>query len=260
VSGPLAGRGAVVTGGGRGIGAAIAAALAAAGAAVIVTARTASEIEHVAGDLTARGFKAWAVACDVTDEEAVRALGDAARARLGAVDILVNNAGTSSSAPFARLSLAEWNRVLSVNATGAFLAAREFVPAMVACGFGRVVSVASVAGLEGAKYIAHYCAAKHALIGLTRALAVELAGTGVTANAVCPGYADTPMTEATLATVQSKTGLTRERALDAVLAAAGQERLVTPAEVAEAVLALCGADAAARNGEAIVLNPAKAAR
>jgi NAD(P)-dependent dehydrogenase (short-subunit alcohol dehydrogenase family) len=118
-----------------------------------------------------------------------------------------------------------------------------------------VVNVASIAGLEGARYVAHYSAAKHAVIGFTRSVALELAGTGVTINAVCPGYVDTPMTEHTLAVVQERTGMTREGALAAVLASAGQERLVAPGEVAEAVLALCRDEGGATNGQAVVLGP-----
>ena len=253
MGGPLAGRGAVVTGGGRGIGAAVTRALADAGAAVVVAARTSAEIERVAEALQKRGAAACAVVCDVTDEQAVRQLGDRARGHLGAVDILVNNAGAAGSAPLGRISLAEWNRMLAVNATGTFLCTREFVPAMIGRGWGRVVNVASIAGLEGGKYVAHYSAAKHAVIGFTRSVAWELERTGVTINAVCPGYVDTPMTERTLDNVQSRTGLSRDQALAAVLASTGQQRLVTPDEVAARILALCRDTASDMNGQAIVL-------
>ena len=193
------------------------------------------------------------MSCDAADEASVKRLGEAARAHLGRVDILVNSAGTSSSAPLRKITLAEWNRVLAVNATGTFLCSREFLPAMVECGWGRLVNVASIAGLEGARYVAHYSAGKHAVIGFTRSVALEVAGTGVTANAVCPGYVDSPMTDATIANVQARTGLSREEALAAVLATTGQARLVTPAEVADAALALCGEDAGGVNGRAVVL-------
>lgn len=255
MSGVLEGRGAVVTGGGRGLGAAIAAALAEAGAAVVVAARTTAEIEQVAAELRARGARAVAVPCDVTDEASVKALGIAAREVLDAVDVLVNNAGGAQSAPLARLTLDEWNRTLAVNATGTFLCTREFVPDMVARGFGRVVNVASISGLHGTRYVSHYSAAKHAVVGFTRSIALEVAGKGVTVNVVCPGYAATPMTERTLENVQDRTGLTRDRALAAVLEHAGQDRLVTPAEVAAAVLELCAPTAGDRNGEAVVLQP-----
>ena len=244
-----------MTGAGRGVGAAIAHALAEAGAAVVVAARTLAEIEAVAADLHARGARAWAVACDVTDEASVAALGQAAHRHLGDVDLLVNSAGDGASAPLRRISLAEWNRMLAVNATGTFLCTRAFVTGMVERGWGRVVNVASVAGLEGARYIAHYAAAKHAVIGFTRAVAAELAGSGVTINAVCPAYVDTALTERTVANVRAHAGLGHEEALAAVLASAGQERLLGVDEVAAAVLALCRDDAGATNGQSIVLRP-----
>jgi NAD(P)-dependent dehydrogenase (short-subunit alcohol dehydrogenase family) len=242
----------VVTGGGRGIGAAVARALARAGASVLVAARSAHEVERVAEELVRHGTAAWAVDCDVTDPDGVRRLVQAA-ARLTTVDILVNNAGAAASAPLKRITLGEWNRLLAVNATSAFLCTQAFLPGMLARGWGRVVNVASVAGLRGERYIAHYAAAKHALVGLTRALATEVDGTGVTVNAVCPGYVDTPMTDRTLANVAAIKGLDREGALRAVLQAAGQARLITPEEVAGAVLALCGDEAADRNGEAVMV-------
>jgi NAD(P)-dependent dehydrogenase (short-subunit alcohol dehydrogenase family) len=194
------------------------------------------------------------VTCDVSDESSVRALGREARARVGHVDVIVNNAGVATSGPFHKLSLDEWNRVMAVHATGTFLCAREFAPDMIERGWGRIVNIASVAGLAGARYVAHYSAAKHAVVGFTRSAGLELEGTGVTIHAVCPAYVDTPMTEQTVATVRARTGLSREQALAAVLATTGQPRLVTTAEVADAVLALCGGDAAARNGTAIVLD------
>lgn len=259
MSAPLAKRGAVVTGGGRGIGAAVARSLADAGAALVLVGRHAEDIDRVAAEIRQRGGSASSFPCDVTNEDNVRRLGDAARMRLGNVDILVNNAGVAASAPLRKITFEEWNRMLAVHVTGTFLCTRELVHGMIERGWGRVVNMASIAGLEGAKYVAHYSAAKHAVIGFTRSVALELVDTGVTINAVCPGYVDTPMTERTLANVQAKTGLDRAAALAAVLASAGQERLVTPEEVATAVLALCREDSRA-NGEAVVLGRSLAPR
>jgi NAD(P)-dependent dehydrogenase (short-subunit alcohol dehydrogenase family) len=241
-----------VTGGGRGIGAAVARALAAQGAGLVVAARTAREIEEVASELRERSITAWAVTCDVTDEASVIELGREARRLLGNVDILVNSAGESASAPLRKIALSEWERMMDVNATGTFLLTREFAPEMAGRGWGRIVNVASIAGLEGAKYVSHYCAAKHAVVGFTRAIAAEFAGTGVTVNAVCPAYVDTPMTESTLANVETRAGLSREEALAAVLATSGQDRLLEPDEVAAAVLDLC-AGGSGLNGQAVIL-------
>lgn len=243
----------MITGAGRGIGAAVAHALAAAGADVVLAARTEAEIDRVARALTATDARAFAVPCDVTDPGDVRRLRDTAVQRLGTVDILVNNAGASASAPLRKITLDEWNRMFTVNATSAFLCTQAFLPPMVERGWGRVVNVASVAGRHGAKYIAHYSAAKHALLGLTRSVAAEVTDSGVTVNAVCPGYVDTPMTEQNLATIRARTGMDDAAALRAVLDHAGQARLITADEVAAAVMALCTDDAGECNGEAVAV-------
>jgi NAD(P)-dependent dehydrogenase (short-subunit alcohol dehydrogenase family)/enamine deaminase RidA (YjgF/YER057c/UK114 family) len=244
---------AVVTGAGRGIGAATARALAGAGLDVVLAARSREQVEREAAELAATGHRAKAVVCDVTSEASVESLSRDA-AELGPVGVLVNNAGAAGSMPLARTSLEDWNRLLSVNATGAFLCTRAFLPGMLERKWGRVVNIASTAGLGGAKYLAAYTAAKHALVGLTRAVAAEVAGTGVTANAVCPGFVDSDMTVETVNRIVAKTGRTREQALAAALASSGQTRLIRPEEVAAAVVALVmGAEASPPNGQAVVL-------
>ena len=252
----LKGRGAVVTGGGRGIGEAVARSLAGAGCRVVVTARSSDQIEGVAGSLVEAGHEAWAVSCDVSDESAVAELARRAQEHLGPVDILVNNAGVAPTAPLARLTLDMWNQALGVNATGTFLCTRAFLPAMMERGWGRVVNVSSVAGLFGAKYMGAYAASKHAVIGFTRSVAPEAAEGGATVNAVCPGFVDTPMTDEGIRMISERSGKSRQESVAAMLADTPQTRLISPEEVAQSVLSLCSDDAADTNGEAVVLDGA----
>jgi NAD(P)-dependent dehydrogenase (short-subunit alcohol dehydrogenase family) len=172
----------------------------------------------------------------------------------GGVDVLVNNAGVADSAPLARTSLATWNRLMAVNATGTFLCTRAFAPAMVERGWGRVVNVASVAGKAGAPYVSAYVAAKHAVVGFTRAVAAELAATGVTVNAVCPGYVDTEMTAESVARIAGTTRLDEAAARRALEQQSPQGRIYTAEEVAYQVLALCDPRAGGVNGQAVVLD------
>jgi NAD(P)-dependent dehydrogenase (short-subunit alcohol dehydrogenase family)/enamine deaminase RidA (YjgF/YER057c/UK114 family) len=250
----LTDRVAVVTGAGRGIGAATARALADAGLSVVLAARSRDQIERQTAELAVLGRQARAVVCDVTSEASVQALSSEA-AELGPVAVLVNNAGAAASMPVVRTTLEEWNRLMAVNATGAFLCTRAFLPGMLDRQWGRVVNLASTAGLRGGKYLAAYSAAKHALLGLSRSAAAEVAGTGVTVNAVCPGFVDTEMTAETLDRIVAKTGRTREEALAAALASEGQTRLISAEEVAAAVVSLVTAAAThPPNGEALVLD------
>ncbi len=251
---PLQGRGAVVTGGGRGIGAITGRALAEAGAAVLLAARTEDEVEATAAALRDAGHDAHAAVCDVSEEASVAELAATAAERLPAVDVLVTSAGIALAAAIARTTVEDWDRIFAVNARGAFLATRAFLPAMMERGWGRVVHVSSVAGLTGARYIGAYAASKHAVVGLTRAAAAEAAAHGVTVNAVCPGYVDTAMTLESIQRIVEKTGRSRDEALQAILATSAQERLIDPAEVADAVLWLCGEGARGVNGQAIAID------
>jgi len=208
-------------------------------------------VREVAEAIRDAGGQAWSAACDVADEASVAALAEAAGEHLGRVDILINNAGIATSSPLHRQSLEEWNRVLAVNLTGTFLCTRAFVPGMVERGWGRVVNIASVAARTGARYISAYASSKHGVLGLTRCVAAEVARNGVTVNAVCPGYVNTPMTENAVERIMSRTGMGRQEALGAILATSPQNRLVEPEEVAHVVLMLCDEAGCGINGQAI---------
>ena len=241
----LQGRRALVTGGGRGIGRAIAAALVGAGATVTVLGRDADALDRA----VAEGAAHHAAAADVTD---AAALAGAVRSA-GSVDLLVANAGAAASAPFARSDEALFRRMLAVNLMGVVHAAQAVMPGMAERGFGRIVAVASTAGLKGYPYVTAYCAAKHAVVGFVRALAVETARTGVTVNAVCPGFSDTDMVAESLDRIVAKTGRSRDETLAELVRHNPQGRLVEPSEVADAVLWLCGERARSVTGQAIAV-------
>lgn len=244
----LRGRLALVTGGGRGIGAAVATRLAAVGARVVVCGRTRADLDALAASIDG-----VAITCDLADRaDTDRMLAEVAA--LGRVDVLVNNAGAAESAPLASTDDAMWDRLLELNATAPFRVTRSLVPAMVAAGWGRVVTIASNAGLTGYGYTAAYCAAKHAVVGMTRALAVDLGRTGVTINAVCPGWVATQMADQAIARIADKTGRGADAARDALTSMSPQRRLIEPAEVAHAVLTLCHVDARGIHGQTVVLD------
>lgn len=240
----MRGRCVLITGGGGGTGADLARGFSEAGASVVIAGRRAEALERVAAGLP--GVRA--VTADVTDEGSVKALFAAA----GRCDIVIANAGAATSAPFGRVTLEHWNAMIAVNLTGVFLTLREGLAQMP--GWGRLIAIASTAGLKGYGYIAPYAAAKHGVIGLTRSLALEVARREITANALCPGYIDTGMTEGTLATIMQKTGKSRAEALAAVTAGNPQKRLIAPAEVTAAALWLCGPGSEGVNGQAIAIS------
>jgi NAD(P)-dependent dehydrogenase (short-subunit alcohol dehydrogenase family) len=241
----LDGKRALVTGGGRGIGEAIARALAAAGAGVVIAGRSEADLARVA---TAIGGSA--VVADLTD----RGSTDRMVAAVGAVDILVNNAGAAESAPLDRTSDAMWDRIVELDATAPFRIIRALAPAMIAAGWGRIVNVASNAGVSGYGYTSAYCAAKHALVGVTRALAVDLARTGVTINAVCPGWVDTAMAHEAIDRIARVTKRTADDARAQLAAMSPQRRLITAAEVAYAAVMLCDDAARGIHGQTLVID------
>lgn len=252
---PLAGRHAVVTGAGRGLGAAIADELARLGASVTLMGRTEEPLQCGAADIASRhGTKARGIRCDVTEQSSVRHAFAEAREQLGPPLILVNNAGIAESAPFGRTDAELWRRVLDTDLTGAYLCAEQVVPIACANGWGRIVNVASTAGLRGYAYLTAYCAAKHGLIGFTRALAQETAKLGVTVNAVCPGYAETALVAEAIARIVAKTGRAADQVRADIVRHNPQERLIQPEEVARAVGWLCLPESSSINGQAIALD------
>jgi NAD(P)-dependent dehydrogenase (short-subunit alcohol dehydrogenase family) len=240
-SGVLHGKHAVVTGGARGIGLAIATGLLKLGARVSVVSRTA---------VTSAGSEFYRAEADVSDEMQVERAFDAARAANGPIDVLVNNSGIAESAPLVRTGKSLWDRTIATNLTGTFLCSREASQDMLIAGWGRILSVSSIAGLDGAPYIAAYCASKHGVIGFTRAIAAEFEETGVTANALCPGYTETDMVARAIAKIKKYTGVSDEQARAQLATMNPCGRIATVEEVADAALQLICSN---ENGIALVV-------
>lgn len=244
----LTGHHAVVTGAGSGIGRATAERLAEAGCQVTLIGRHIGRLNETADRI---GDLAFAAPADVTDADALAAALEAGRDRFGPLDILINNAGAAASAPFLKTDADAFRAMLALNLEAPAEAARLVLPGMLTRRWGRIVNVASTAGLKGYAYVSAYVAAKHGLVGLTRALALEVASKGVTVNAVCPGFTETELVAKSIDSIVARTGRTEEEARAALAASNPQGRLITPDEVAQTIVWLCGDGASGINGAAV---------
>ncbi len=249
--GSLAGRVALITGASRGIGQAIAVAFAREGASIALAARNRTELEAVAVEAGQGGRTVVPLVCDVTDQGQIDRLAAETLARLGAVDVLVNSAGIAESHKFLGHPDDLWDRALQVNLTGVYRVCKAIAPGMTQRQWGRIINIASVAAKAGARYVAAYTASKHGVLGLTRALAVELAPYNVTVNAICPGYVDTPMTQRSIENIAARTGRTPAEARKALEGLNPQHRLIEPEEVAAVAVLLAGEAARGITGQAI---------
>lgn len=246
----LEGKVALVTGGGSGVGAAIALALAGEGARVVIAGRRIEALNEIA----AQSKQIIPIAVDVTDEQSFRLLFERIGSETGSLDIAIANAGSAMSTPFHKLDLRTWQSQIDLNLTGVFLTFQHALAAMMTKSDGRLIAIASTAGLKGYPYVAAYAAAKHGVIGLVQSVALELAKTGVTVNAVCPGFTETPMLERSIETIMQKTGKSHEEAVAALVASNPQKRLIQPQEIAQTVLWLCGPNSGSITGQAISIS------
>jgi NAD(P)-dependent dehydrogenase (short-subunit alcohol dehydrogenase family) len=244
---------AFITGGGRGIGRAIALAFAREGASIAVAARTREQVEEVAKEITDQfGVSSLAIECDVGETEVVNDSFAQFRSNFGrGPDILVNNAGIVETAPFVKSDAAMWERHLNTNLGGTFRCTHAALPEMIERRWGRVINIASIAGKTGAPYISAYAASKHGVLGLTRSVALEVAASGITVNAICPGYVDTEMTSRGVENIVARTGKSADEALEAIRRMSPQNRIVTAEEVAAVALLLASEEGRGINGQAI---------
>ncbi|NDI84133.1 SDR family NAD(P)-dependent oxidoreductase [Undibacterium crateris] len=253
-AGSLAGKHAMITGGSRGIGRAISLALVQAGVRVTIAARNDAGLQQCAADIGAQtGETVYTVQMDVCSAESVAAGFDAAAKAQGGIDILINNAGQAASAPVLVTDQQLWQQMLNVNLSSAFLCTQQVLPGMMDRRWGRIVNIASTAGLKAYPYVSAYVAAKHGLIGYTRAVALEIARSGITVNAVCPGFTDTAIVDEAIHNIVEKTGRSAEQARDSLAQHNPQRRLIQPEEVARCVLWLCEPAASAMTGQAITV-------
>jgi len=242
----ISGKKVLITGGGTGVGADMALAFAERGANVFISGRTKTSLNKIA----AKHDAIQAVVADVTDENSVKALFD----QIGPMDIVVANAGAAESAPIVKTNLDSWNRMIAVNLTGVFLTLKEGLVRMQSNDWGRLISVASTAGLKGYAYVAPYAAAKHGVVGLTKSMALEVAKKGITVNAICPGFLNTEMTDRSVETIVEKTGMEEDDARATIAKNNPQGRLIEPSEVSATALWLCGEGSDGINGQAISIS------
>lgn len=250
-SGHLAGRVAWVTGAGKGIGEGVALALAAQGARVALSARSVDDLEAVAAKIRAAGGVAMVAPADVSSRESVEAAYKDIVEAIGAPSVVVCNAGISQGMPFLKTSLELWEKILTVNLTGVFHTMQLSLPEMLTNQWGRIIVIASVAAKVSDKYMSAYAASKHGVLGLTRAVAKEVAHKGVTVNAICPGYVDTPMTEQTLNNIMAKTGQSRDQAMGYLNSLSPQNRIMTVEEIAGMASFLCQDEARGIHGQGL---------